>query len=154
MFLGSGEPIIDRLNSHVHNGVRQLLPEALATIQSEGRQFIVGEVDFGRPVGESACGATGPGDEILYAKRPRRWGLTRFVRNRTPEPCSSVVVILKKAEEDDSYILITAFIGRKAEPEPWDRNATAKSYAFWSSHALVWGSEPVVPGTETTVCPW
>lgn len=29
-----------------------------------------------------------------------------------------------------------------------------ETFEFWSSHALVWGSEPIVPGTETATCPW
>jgi hypothetical protein len=88
------------------------------------------------------------GDEIVFAKRPGRFGLTRFVKNRKPEPCSKVVVILKKGNYDE-VVLVTAFVGHRPEPEPWDRNATAKSQAFWSTRALVWGSEPIVPGTET-----
>jgi len=51
-------------------------------------------------------------------------------------------------------VLITAFIGTKPEPEPWDRNATKNSEKFWSSHALVLGSEPIISGTETKECLW
>jgi len=152
--LGSGEAVIDRLNSHIHRGVAPLLPEALSRIVSGGRSFINEEVVFDRIIGETICVATGPGDQIVYAIRSGRAGHTRFVRNRKPEACASMVVVLKKAEESDQYILITAFIGRKAELEPWDKGATEKSLAFWSSHALIWGGEPVVPGTETAECPW
>ena len=115
---------------------------------------MVSQVDFDHIVGETTCVVTGPGDQIIFSQRPKRFGLTRFVMNRKPEPSCSVVVILKKADYGDDYVLITAFVGEKAEPEPWDRNATEKSLAFWSTHALVWGSEPVVPGTETSICPW
>lgn len=160
--LSSGEVVVDRFRSHLHPGVTSILPEALARIESRGRQFLVEEVDFGHLVGESACVGTGPDDTIVFAQRPRRQGLTRFVKNRAPEPCTSVVVILKKDVDTElrldwdraRYVLITAFVGHRPEPEPWDRNATPNSAMFWSSHALVWGSEPVVPGTETTECPW
>jgi len=155
MELKSGEVVVDRFHSHLHRGVAPLLPEALARIESNGRDFLVEEVDFGRPIGETICVPTGPGDEIVFAKRPKRFGLTRFVKNRKPEPSSSVTVVLKVTGEDrGAYVLLSAFIGGKPEPEPWDKNATEKSVAFWVSHALVWGCEPVVPGTETTVCPW
>ena len=77
----------------------------------------------------------------------------REVIHRSPEPTQKVTVILKAGDAGD-YVLITAFIGASAEPEPWDRNATPQSVAFWNSHALVWGSEPVVPGTETDRCSW
>ena len=91
--------------------------------------------------------------------------MTRFVKSRTPEPCSSVVVILKKADRQPGvYVLITAFIGRKAEPEPWDQRSFSQqsdpaeaerlSREFWAANALVWGSEEVFRGTETNECPW
>ncbi len=157
--LKSGEVVVDRHRSHIHNGVVRLLPDALARIESKGRKFFVEEVDFGHPVGETICVSTGPGDQIVYAKRPKRWGHSRFVLNRQPEPCSSMVVVFKKAEEDNLYILITAFIGYKPEPEPWDRNlrtkaARQRSREFWANHALVWGSEKIINHTTTTDCPW
>lgn len=155
MRLGSGEPVVDRYNSHLHQSVAAILPAALAQISSNGRAFLIEEVDFGRPIGETICVPTGPGDEIVYAGRPKRFGHSRFVKGRTPESCSSVVVILKTADDEPgAYVLVTAFIGHKPEPEPWDRNATANSRAFWATHALIWGSEPVIPGTETPECSW
>jgi len=153
--LRSGEPVVDRYNSHLHPSVAAVLPAALARVDSNGRSFLIEEVDSGRPIGETTCLPTGPGDEIVYARRPKRSGLTRFVKGRVPEPCSSVVIILKTADgELGAYVLLTAFIGHKPEPEPWDRNATANSRSFWRTHALVWGSEPVIPGTEISECPW
>jgi hypothetical protein len=153
--LKSGERVVDRYNSHLHESVVPLLPEALAKINSQGRIFLVEEVDFGRPIGETVCVVTGRDDQIVYAQRPKRFGLTRFVKNRGPEPTSSVVVILKTADgEAGAYVIVTAFLGHRPEPEPWDRNATANSRAFWASHALIWGCEPTIPGTETAECPW
>jgi hypothetical protein len=162
--LKSEEMIVDRHNSHLRGDVASLLPEVLAEIESHGRKFFIHEHDFGRIVGETICVPTGPGDEIVYAKRPRRFGLTRFVKNRKPESCSKAVVILKRDDYEDYYILITAFVGHRPEPEPWDTKnfarqpnpaeAERRAREFWSSHALVWGSEPVILGTETTVCPW
>lgn len=161
--LKSDETIIDRFDSHLHAGVITLLPEALAKINSLGRQFLVEEIDFGRMIGNSVCVATQPGDEIVFAKRPKRFGPTRFVKNRQPEPCSSIVVILKKINSN-TYELVTAFIGKRPEPEPWDTRFFSQqvnpfeternSREFWSSHALIWGSEPIISGTETKVSPW
>ncbi|MFH1408080.1 MAG: hypothetical protein ABIG91_03565 [Patescibacteria group bacterium] len=153
-YLGSGQPVYDRYNSHNHVAIRSILLEALSWIRLNGEQFAVEEVEFGRVVGETTCVRTSESDAIVFAQRPRRFGLTRFVLGRKPEPSSKMVVILKKAEDGDYYVLISAFVGARAEPEPWDRNATEKSVEFWSTHALVWGSEPVAPGTETRVCPW
>lgn len=153
--LKSGEAVVDRYNSHLHSNVLDILPEALEKIETKGRKFLVEEVNLGRIIGETICVAAGSSDEIVYAKRPKRFGLTRFVKNRQAEPCSTVVVILKTADEQPgTYVLVTAFIGGKPEPEPWDKNATPKSRDFWASHALVWGKEETITGTETSVCPW
>ncbi len=154
MRLKSGEVVADRHNSHLHESVLPHLPAALAQIEGLGRKLLIEEVDFGQPIGETICVATGLCDEIVFAQRPKRFGLTRFVKNRTPEPCSKVVIILKKDDLEERYVLITAFIGQRAEPEPWDWNATANSLAFWTSHALIRGHEEVIPGTETVYCPW
>ncbi|KKS82790.1 MAG: hypothetical protein UV58_C0005G0044 [Candidatus Wolfebacteria bacterium GW2011_GWC1_43_10] len=161
--LASGEMVVDRFNSHNHIGLSRFLPVALARINSLGRGFLVEEVDFGSSIGETICVPTGPGDEIVFAQRPKRFGLTRFVKNRKSEPCSSLVVILKVGDCGE-YVLITAFVGTRPEPEPWDERNFAQqadpsaarkaAFRFWLSHALVWGAEPIVPGTETTVCPW
>ena len=153
--LGSGQLVIDRPQSHLHESVLQILKEALSRVHLSGEQFSLQRVDFEEVVGETVCVVTSDKDEVIFAQRPKRFGLSRFVKNRTPEPCSSVCMILKRAEDRiNTYVLITAFVGVCPEPEPWDRNANEKSLEFWSDHALVWGSEEVVPGTETTECPW
>ena len=151
--LASGEAVLDRYNSHAHNSVRHLLPDVFARVLSQGRNFFIEEVDLDQIIGETVCVPTTDADEIVWAQRPKRFGLTRFVKNRTAEQCSKVVVILKKGDRGD-YVLITAFVGSRPEPEPWDRNATPKSVEFWSTHALVWGSEEIIHGTETNQCPW
>ena len=153
--LKSGEAVVNRYRPHSHNGIELLLPEALSRVESLGRDFFVEEVVFDHVIGETTCVTTGADDVVVFAKRPNRFGLTRFVKNRQPEPCSSVVVILKTADNQaDAYVLVTAFVGHRPEPEPWDRNATANSRTFWNSHALIWGCEPIISGTETTECPW
>ena len=157
--LKSGERVVDRPNSHLHAGVVALLPAALAAMESHGRLFLVESHDFGRVIGETVCVATHGGDQVVFAHREGRRGLTRFVKNRAAEPTSRVTCILKAGDTGEEFVLVTAFVGAPAEPEPWDKNlrdpaAKRKSCEFWSSHALVWGSEPIVPGTETARCPW
>lgn len=162
LMLASGEPVVDRFNSHVHDGVVQFLPVALSRVQSQGRKFLIEEVDFGQPIGETICVPTGPGDEIVYAKRPKRFGHSRFVKNRKPEPCNTLVVILK-AGDFDEYVLITAFVGKRPQPEPWDihnfsqqpnpQEAERLAREFWNSHAIIWGCEEVINHTITE-CPW
>jgi hypothetical protein len=151
--LKTGETVLDRYNSHLHETAIQLLPEALSQISADGRQFIVEEVDFGRPIGVTICVTTGPGDQIIFAKRPRRFGHSRFVIGKGPTDCSVMTVILK-AIENNQFLLMTAYIGKNAGPEPWDKFATEASKEFWSKHALVWGEEPTEPGTETEEPLW
>lgn len=152
--LSSGEVVVDRYPSHLHPPVADLLSEALARISAGGRPRIAETVDLGRIVGETSKVRTGPDDEIVFARRPLREGPTRFVRNRDPEPTQLVTVILEAAAEGHGFVCLSAWIGGRAEPEPWDSNATVESVAFWEVHALLWGSEPVVPGTETSIRPW
>lgn len=148
--------VIDRQNSHLHGEISGLVKEALQQVDPADKDFLVQEVNMGRVVGQTTCVPTGAEDTIVYAQRLKRAGATRFVMDREPKDCDSIVVILKKASAWDEYdyVLIAAFIGKKAEPEPWDRNATPASRNFWDTHALVFGSEPVYQDTVTPVCPW
>ena len=156
--LADGIPVIDRWNSHLTTHLKaypllgELLPLALNQITSDARDFLLSEVDMGKVVGKSICVATTMSDQIIFAQRPNRKGLTRFVESREPEECSKIAVILKKA--DGYYVLLSAFVGGPTPPEPWDKFASPESLPFWNSHALIWGHEEVLPGTETRDYPW
>ena len=151
----SGEELVERFNRHLHPEVEALLPEALLRIESGGRKFFREQVDFGRVIGKTICVATNIGDNIVFAKRPNRSGYTRFVKNRQPEPTTFFSLIIKQGDmERGKLVLLSAYIGEIGEPEPWDRNAGPNSSKFWAEHALVWGDEEIVPGTETDICPW
>jgi len=155
--LGSGEVVKDRPDSHAvtHLSVLPLVGEALQRIESAGRDDIVEEIDFGRAVGETICVETNDGDEIVFAQRPNRKGLTRFVKNRQPASCNSVTVCLTKAEDNGHFVLATAYVGKRTPAEPWDTEwATEQSVPFWNTHALIWGAESFLAGTETKWCPW
>lgn len=156
--LADGTPVIDRWNSHLATHLKaypflgELLPQALAQITSDAKDFYLSEVDMGKVVGKSICVATTERDTIIFAQRPNRKGLTRFVESREPEECSKISVVLKKG--DGYYILLSAFVGGLTPPEPWDKFANPESLPFWNSHALIWGHEEVLPGTETRDYPW
>lgn len=154
--LASGELVVDRKDSHVasHPTVVPLLAEMFSRLHSDGRESFFGEVNLGRVIGENIRVETTGADEIVFAQRPSRRGLTRFVKNRQPEPCSDVVVLLKRIA-GGAYVLITAFIGTRCPAEPWDSQwASEKSVPFWNTHALIWGHEAVIADTETKECPW
>ena len=146
--LQSGEKVFERLRNHLHGSLvsSKILPEALGRMTSLGRDFFDATVEFEDYIGFSVCVETTFQDEITYAQREGRTGLTRFVKNREPDPSKFFTAVLKKIE--DGYILITAYVGPKGEPETWDRNATDKSASFWKNHAIVWGKEEIVPGSE------
>jgi len=167
--LKSGEVVIERPNSHLHNdGMAALLEEALQKVSSQERQFIEAEIKFPHTVGKTILVETAPEDKIVFAQRPKRFGLTRFVKNREAVPCRSITIVLRKGDQGQVpgcyYVLLTAYVGYPTPSEPWNERdfvarenpdiARQMARDFWSNHALVYGSEPVVPGTETTVCPW
>jgi hypothetical protein len=156
--LATGELVFDRQHgSHfaTHADANRELPalvaEALGRVVG-GEGFIALHVDLGREVGLTACVLADDSDAVVYAQRPNRFDLTRFVRNRQAEPTRFISVVLKQTRA--GYELVTAWVGELAPPEPWDRNSKPESLGFWSSHALVWGMEEVLPGTEASVSPW
>lgn len=148
-----GAVVVDRHNSHLHECAGDSIIDALKQINTKGRQFIEAEIDLRRFVGGCICVDTTPEDIIVFAQRPNRRGLTRFVMDREPVPTNKMMVILKKSDKPREYILITAFAGGKSELEPWDSRATEASRVFWKSKALIWDGQ-VVDGTATGACPW
>jgi hypothetical protein len=154
--LASGERVFDRTGpSHIHRGVTPvLLTEVLSSVSSDGREYIAVAIAFRRKIGLSMCVPTVAGDEIVYAVRENRRGHSRFVKGKRGIPTRFLTVALVWDPRRNGYVLLTAYIGPKAEPEPWDERATSASRKFWLGHALIWSSESVNHGTITTECPW
>ncbi len=146
--LKDGESVYDRPQSHLTNddGFHAILLNALQRVEGAGRPFIEEEVAFDEEIGRSICVETTSDDVVVFAHRKNRPGLSRIVLNRQSEPCKSMFIVLKRIGEW-SYLLITAFIGRRAQPEPFDEGAFQKaknpdrarieSRAFWLTHALI-----------------
>ncbi len=149
--------VSDRIPSHLRSEDVFSVLAALHQVEPAGRNFIEQEIIFPGVVGVSRCVETSQSDCIVFAQRQNRKGLTRFVKNRDPEPCSSVFVVLKR-ERQHRFVLITGFIGRKPTPEPWDarafsysKNPTAArrvSENFWNNHALIYDRSEIIPGSE------
>ena len=91
-------PVFDRPQSHLqgHGMPEEVLREALAQV-TQATPFEKHILDMGRVVGNTTCVQVGPLDWVVMAVRKRRYGPTPMVLGRQPEPCSKVVVILKKA---------------------------------------------------------
>ncbi len=157
-YLHDGSAVINRPHSHIdtNNPNLDYLEDALSEIDPKDETFIVQTVTFQENIGESICVETDDEDEIVYARRHGRNGYTRFVKNKAAEKTKEITVVLKKDEyaKDPTYILITAFAGPKAEPEPWDKKATTQSRIFWDSHALIFDTEMIIEGSEQKDCPW
>ncbi len=109
--------------------------------------------DIGYKIGLCDLVKTNNNDEIVYALRPNRKVYSRFVKNRLAETSSWVTVRLMKMGED-TYHLHTAFIGKQTPSFPGGNFMPKRSKEFWSNHALVWGNQDIVLGTEVTECPW
>jgi len=180
-----GYKVFDRFDSHIktHVGAEKIIAEALSLVSTDGQDFFKETLDFKRTIGETICTETTDKDEIIFAQRANRRGLTRFTKTGLPKPCSKLTLIIVKREEDSSseddeddndedensnpsvyYELITAYVGESAPPEPWDEKAfyfaedpdkaRQTSLDFWNRHALVFSAEEHLSGTETIEKPW
>ncbi len=132
-----------------------MLLEIFSLIDPKGREFITEVVDLRRIIGNNSYVEIEEGDDVFYAVRENRKGHTKFVRNRTGEPSSKVVVVLKLDEYLKLYRLVTAYTGERRPHEPWNARADTESNWFWAHHALVWDDTyTIVEGSETDICPW
>lgn len=116
-------------------------------------KFYSFETDTGYTIGEMDLVETDNNDEIIYAKRKNRNNFTRFVKNK-PRPKTSFVSIVIKKNDNETLELWSAWIGRLVPPFPGDEHEQPESKSFWEKHALVWGTQAIEPGTETSEKPW
>lgn len=128
----------------VHADVMEYLEEAMSRINTCGESFIKLAVQFDYVIGQSTCVQVKSTDNFRYANRLGRKYPTRFVLNREPEPCSTVVIIMKRTPESENYgyRLLTAYIGGLATKEVHDPKLeyeeAHEANEFWSKHALIW----------------
>lgn len=162
LFLGNTQDgnavYVDVKTSHAathfqhHPALLETVQSLIPTLELAGNLVRI-EVDTGVEVGHTDLVRTDEDDEIVYALRPRRTQYSRFVKGKKPMPCTWVTLDLRKSDEH-VYELYTAFIGKLTPSFPGGDYLPEQSTEFWSKHALVWGSQEVIPGTETTDCPW
>lgn len=147
-----GQPIFNRVNSHLHSGIEPILGRIAEQIHCQDRVFIQQEISFDAVIGKNILVRLNAGDEIVYAVRKGRTGYTKFVLNREPEECRTVAIVLKGVES--GYLIMTAYIGELSGFKFWDEDATAYSLSIWDNHALIYGHEDVYENTFTEVSPW
>lgn len=109
----------------------ELVKEALPFLVVGDEDQAVLERDMGRVVGATNLVETIDDDEIVYAKRIGREKHSRFVKNRQLTPCQSIVIVVRKREQE--YYLWTAMCGNLLPPEAYDENSE-----FNATHALVY----------------
>ncbi len=149
---------VDMISSHAithfshHPKLLDAVKKSIPTLEVSG-QISRTEIDTGEVVGTTDLVETGEGDEIFYAIRTLRDTYSRFVKNKKPTPTTWVTVDLRKVS-DAEYYLYTAFVGRLTPSFPGGNYLPEQSKKFWSTHALVWGTQEIKPGTETEKCPW
>lgn len=149
---------VDRETSHAsthfahHPKLISAVKEIISTLALDSDTVRI-ERDVGEEVGDSDCVETNEGDEIVYALRSHRTTFSRFVKNRKPIPTSWVTLDIRKSDQD-TYFLYTAYVGRMVPSFPGDNFSSEQSITFWSTHALVWGPQEIIPGSETSECPW
>lgn len=150
--LASGEDVVDRHESHIREDVFPFLTQAFVQIESKGRSIFEATIDFEKVIGNTNCVSVTEKDDIVYARRKKRGGYTKFVRNRPMEPTSKLTLVLMRSRTSEAYVVITAYLGPCGGKEPWDPRATEESREFWKSHALVYDDPQLtlVPGTLTT----
>jgi len=151
--------LVDLIGSHAATHIKdEPSIEALLT-EVIPKQVLTGDylqyhIDMDREIGVTNCVATDRTDDIVWAKRNGRDGYTVFTKSRQSQPSSLLTVAFEKLDES-SYKLVSTWIGEADSPSfPDTPRATPESKPYWSSHALVWGSQAVQPGTETKICPW
>lgn len=147
-----GKTVHDRGNSHFHTEggmTTELLGSALSIIDTKDRGFIAEQVDFDRQVGEQTCVPVNKNDEVVTVIRKNRSGPTPMVKNRESIPCDSVIVILSKDYDiENSYTLVTSFVGKHSPREPWDPSIETieeqeECQKFWDTHALLFNEDLV-----------
>lgn len=145
-------PVYDRTNSHIHteSGLsHEIIKEALGYMYANGARFKQKEIRFHRNIGYNHCVEITPSDEVVMVYRKGRTGKTPMVKNRTPEPCKFLTIIIKKDQHlKNSYILISCFIGKGSFCEPWDKNIRSAEERkmceeYWRTHALIYNPDQV-----------
>jgi hypothetical protein len=148
--LADGRKVYDRTDSHVKPVLIPLVRKSISTIDPKGEVFVEKEVIFPKAIGKCDIVETDSKDEVFFAKRENRLGLSRFVKNKIGEESNTLTIVLTKRPSENFFILVTAFIGKITPPEPYSPYATEESKKFWARHAFVWEENSVAKDRETS----
>lgn len=150
--------ITEKTKEHLlaHPDIIPYLEEAIqkADINTDDRFHV--EIKLDKIIGKEYCVQTKPlrgNSRALFAHRKNRLGPTRVVYGKGYD-CDTITLFGAKSKYNaQEYVLFTAYIGHKADMEPWDINikdgeTMKNSYDFWRTHALVY--DPDDPNASFT----
>lgn len=151
------DPVGSHASTHFHDapGLRGEVVGLIKSLVLES-DLIARDYDMGRVIGNNNVVEIDDTDELVYAMGKLRedQGYVAFTKSRPSAPCTKISVHLIK-QDDTTYSLYSAWVGEyESPPFPQMTIATDESIPFWSKHAFVWGSQEIIPGTETHKCPW
>lgn len=151
------DPVGSHASTHFHDapGLRGEVVGLIKSLVLES-DLIARDYDMGRVIGNNNVVEIDDTDELVYAMRKLRedQGYVAFTKSQSSAPCTKISVHLIQLDED-TYNLYSTWVGEyESPPFPQMKIATAESIPFWSKHAFVWGSQEIIPGTETAECPW
>ena len=152
------DPIGSHAATHLEDTppLKALVAEIIEGLNLEGQE-IARHFNMGRIVGTRDVVKVDKSDEIVYGQRKNRAndGLVPFTKSRPAEPSHNVAVHLLP-QKDGTYMLASAWIGTFDNDElfPGSKHANERSIDYWSHRAFVYGSQEIVTGTETNICPW
>lgn len=156
----NGKPVwYDPKDSHTATHIKDApqlveLAAEITKITDLHDEFTMFHTDMGHTIGTSDLVAIETGDRLVWAKRANRDTYTVFNMSKQSQP-SSLVTTAYEQHNDGTYELVSTWIGPSDSPSmPGTERETPDSRAFWSTHALAWGTQEIQPGTETTSNPW
>lgn len=137
---------------HSDHGVsRKLIADGLRRIESDHQkgQHVI---EFNRFIGFSNLVEVSENDKFYEVRRGNRPYTSRFVRNRQPIPCSRLVVIWQRVNQDFIRVITAYFTDRNdagcpdepgnilrkmAKGVKYTLSQIEEAYNFWSTHAFV-----------------
>ncbi|HVX23923.1 MAG TPA: hypothetical protein VG992_01090 [Candidatus Saccharimonadales bacterium] len=153
------DPVHSHAATHFEDNpaLKELVRELIKQLELTGEE-VARHYDMGRVIGPCDVVEVKPEGKIIYGVRNQREedGLVPFVQGQEGDPCSDLAIHVIP-QTDGTYILSSAWIGTfddDDEPFPLAKNANERSKDFWNKHAFVYGSQGIIPGSETDVCPW
>lgn len=152
--LKSGEQVYNRDSTHVDKVIKDLVLGVLPSIESNDEVHFEKSITFPNNIGICRVVRATFNDQIYYAVRKNRKGYSRIVKGKEGEQSNILFLVLHKYPEDGTkYVLITAYIGDRAGPEPYDKYCMPSDKEYWLNNAFVEELVEIDNNTITNIPP-